>query len=111
MDFTLETILDKMKQEIDKWIAYISDKDAERIVKRTSLQVGIHDHALLEYTKGKVNVSDKELNFTMTGGKTRHGESLTEEQVRERIVPELSSYARHKLDELPRSLIDYPIYI
>ncbi|MBP1994397.1 DUF6138 family protein [Paenibacillus eucommiae] len=110
MDLTLETILDKMKQEIDKWTAKISNKDAEKIVKRTSLQVGIHDYALLEYAKGRVKVTDKELDLKTPEKKTRHSDSkeaLTEEQVRERIVPELASYIRHKLDAMPPALIDY----
>ncbi|WP_201259412.1 DUF6138 family protein [Paenibacillus sp. LC231] len=51
MDQTLETRLNEMKQEADQWMAFISDKNAENIVKRTSLQIGIHDYALLEYCR------------------------------------------------------------
>ncbi|HZG17039.1 MAG TPA: DUF6138 family protein [Candidatus Bathyarchaeia archaeon] len=107
MDHSLERILDDMKHEIDKWMAYISDKNAEKIVKRTSLQVGIHGNALLEYAEGRVDVTDEEFDFTMPGDEVSPGESLTEEQVRERVVPELASYMRHKLNELPSALIDY----
>lgn len=107
MDHTLETILDEMKQEIDNWIAYISNKDAEKIVKRTKLQVGIHGHALLEYAKGRVDVTDDELNLTLPGATAIPGELLSEEEVREQIVPELASYMQHKLNALPPALIDY----
>ena len=63
MDQTLETLLNDMKQEIDKWMAYISDENAENIVKRTSLQIGIHDYALLEYDKGRVSMTDHDLTY------------------------------------------------
>lgn len=109
MDITLETILDKMKQEIDKWMTNISDKDAEQIVKRTSLQAGIHDYALLEYVKGRVKVWETERFLTLPGVNTgKSSEILTEEQVRERIVPELASYIRQKLDELSPALFNCP---
>jgi hypothetical protein len=92
MDQTLETLLNEMKKEIDKWMAYISDKNAENIVKRTSLQIGIHDYALLEYNKGRVSMTDDELDLSMPLDRRAPGDPLTEELVREHIVPELSSY-------------------
>lgn len=107
MDQTLETLLNEMKQEIDKWMAYISDKNADKIVKRTTLQIGIHDYALLEYNKGRVSMTDDELDLSMPGDRGTPGEPLTEELVREHIVPKLSSYMQRKLDEMPSSLIDY----
>lgn len=107
MDQTLETLLSEMKLEIDKWMAYISDKNAEDIVKRTSLQIGIHDYALLEYDKGRVSMTDDELDLSMPLDRRAPGEPLTEELVREHIVPELSSYMQRKLDEMSSALIDY----
>ncbi|MEC0258890.1 DUF6138 family protein [Paenibacillus lautus] len=107
MDQTLDTLLNEMKQEIDKWMAYISDKNADKIVKRTPLQIGIHDYALLEYDKGRVSMTDDELDLSMPVDKGMPGEPLTEEHVREHIVPELSSYMQDKLDEVPSSFIDY----
>ena len=107
MDQTLETLLNEMKLEIDKWMAHISDKNAEDIVKRTSLQIGIHDYALLEYDKGRVSMTDHDLDLSMPIDRGTPGEPLTEEHVREHIIPELSTYMQHKLDEMPSSLIDY----
>lgn len=108
MDLTLETI-DKMKLEIDKWMINISDKDAEQIVNRTSLQTGIHDYALLEYVKGRVKVREAENFLTLPVVKTgKPSETLTEELLRERIVPELASYIRQKLDELSPALFNCP---
>lgn len=107
MDQTLETLLNEMKQEIDQWMAFISDKNAENIVKRTSLQIGIHDYALLEYDKGRVSMTDDNLDLSMPEDRRTPGEPLTEELVREHIVPELSSYMQRKLDEMPSSIIDY----
>ncbi|WP_150271277.1 DUF6138 family protein [Paenibacillus tepidiphilus] len=108
MDQTFEAIIDDMKQEIDNWIALISDIDAEKIVKRTSLQAGIHGYALLEYANGKVKVTDHGLDLTISGSrKGSSQEQLTEEQVRERIVPELAQYMQHKLDTLPTAAMDY----
>lgn len=107
MDQTLETLLNEMKQEIDQWMAFISDKNAENIVKRTSLQIGIHDYALLEYDKGRVSMTDDDLDLSMPEDRRTPGEPLTEELVREHIVPELSSYMQRKLDEMPSSIIDY----
>ncbi|MCM3342565.1 DUF6138 family protein [Paenibacillus sp. MER TA 81-3] len=83
-----DTILDEMKASINEWFDYIGDKDVEGIAKRTSLQVGIHDYAQLEYAKGKISVTDSELDFMSPKVKNRQGESaelLSEEQVREQI--------------------------
>ncbi|MBY0164209.1 DUF6138 family protein [Paenibacillus lautus] len=107
MDQTLETLLNDMKQEIDKWMAYISDENAENIVKRTSLQIGIHDYALLEYDKGRVSMTDHDLDLSMPLDRRTPGEPLTEELVREHIVPELSLYMQRKLDEMPSLVIHY----
>ncbi|MDR6885213.1 DUF6138 family protein [Bacillus sp. 3255] len=108
MDHKSESILGEMKREIDHWIAFIHDKNAEKIVKRTSLQVGIHGYALLEYAAGRVDVTDEEPASTLPEGNAGPiGEFLTEEQVREWIVPELASYMRHRLNELPTAVIDY----
>ncbi|WP_339223757.1 DUF6138 family protein [Paenibacillus sp. FSL W7-1332] len=88
-------------------MAFISDKNAENIVKRTSLQIGIHDYALLEYDKGRVSMTDDDLDRSMPEDRWTPGEPLTEELVREHIAPELSSYMQRKLDEMPSSIIDY----
>lgn len=108
MDDSLEPVLEEMKQEIDKWIAYINDKDAEKIIKRTTLQMGIHGYALLKYEGGRVDVTDYPLDLSVQG-KSRLSTSggLTEEQVREQIVPELAHYMQHKLNELPPAVLDY----
>ncbi|AIQ52718.1 DUF6138 family protein [Paenibacillus sp. FSL R7-0331] len=108
MDYSLQPIIEEMKQEIDKWIAYINDKDAEKIVKRTTLQAGIHGYALLKYEGGRVDVTDYPLDLSMPG-KSRLSTSggLTEEQVRELIVPELAHYMQHKLKALPPAVLDY----
>ncbi|MGG1661035.1 DUF6138 family protein [Brevibacillus sp. NRS-1366] len=109
----LESTLDDMKQAIDKWFVYIGDKDAETIVKRTSLQVGIHDSALLEYAKGRATVTDielDELDFDLDSpkGKTRSEELLSEVQVREQLVPQLALHMQQKLSSLPsKALIHY----
>jgi len=93
------------------WAEEISHKDADQIVKRTSLQVGIHDSALLEYNKGKVSVGDSDLNFAYPEdnnhkSKSYPGEALTEIQVAQ-IVPELASYMRQKINELPSALLNF----
>lgn len=107
MDQTLETILEEMKQEIDKWMAYISDKDADKIVKRTPLQAGIHSYALLEYTDGRAGMTDQKPDLTMHEDKAGISGYLTEAEVREMIIPELAVYMRHKLDAMAPSVIDY----
>ncbi|MCP3772313.1 DUF6138 family protein [Paenibacillus sp. MZ04-78.2] len=111
MDNMLEELINEMKQAIERWFEFIGDKDAEQIVKRTPLQVGIHDFGLLEYAKGRVSVTDSELDFLSPKVKTRLGEPaelLLEEQVREQIIPSLAVFMQHKLDSLPvPALIDY----
>jgi len=109
----LNVILETMKQKIDNWAEEISNKDADQIVKRTSLQVGIHDSALLEYNKGEVSVGDSDLNFAYpennnnnNNSKSYPGEALTEIQVAQ-IVPELASYMRQKINELPSALLNF----
>ncbi|MBY0011891.1 DUF6138 family protein [Paenibacillus typhae] len=108
MDCSLEPNIDEMKQEIDKWIAYINDKDAEKIVKRTTLQVGIHGYALLKYERGRVDVTDYPLDLSVPGkSRLSTGGGLTEEQVREQIVPELARHMQHRLSSLPQAVLDY----
>lgn len=111
MDSMLEDLINEMKQAIVQWFEFIGDKDAEHIVKRTPLQVGIHDYGLLEYAKGRVSVTDTELDFLSPKVKTRLGEPaelLSEEQVREQIVPRLAAFMQQQLDSLPSpALIDY----
>ncbi|PUA39014.1 hypothetical protein C8Z91_11095 [Paenibacillus elgii] len=111
MDSMLEELINEMKQAIVQWFEFIGDKDAEQIVKRTPLQVGIHDYGLLEYAKGRVSVTDTELDFLSPEVKTGLGgpaELLSEEQVREQIVPRLAAFMRQQLDSLPSpALIDY----
>ncbi|MEI2394173.1 DUF6138 family protein [Paenibacillus phytohabitans] len=108
MDYTLEAILEEMKMEIDKWLIYISDKEAEKIVKRTTLQAGIHGYALLEYADGRVDVTDNLLDLNEPGkSKQTTPEQLTEVQVREQIIPELASYMQNKLNALPPAVLDY----
>lgn len=111
MDNMLEELINEMKQAIVQWFEFIGDKDAEQIVKRTPLQVGIHDYGLLEYAKGRVSVTDTELDFLSPEVKTGLGEPaelLSEEQVREQIVPRLAAFMRQQLDSLPSpALIDY----
>ncbi|MDF9839250.1 MULTISPECIES: DUF6138 family protein [unclassified Paenibacillus] len=108
MDYSLEPIIDEMKQEIDKWIAYINDKDADKIVKRTTLQAGIHGYALLKYDGSRADLTDNLLDLSVPG-KSRLSTSggLTEEQVREQIVPELARYMQHRLKALPPAVLDY----
>lgn len=108
MDYSLEPIIDEMKQEIDKWIAYINDKDAEKIVKRTTLQVGIHGYALLKYEGGRVDVTDYPLDLSVPGkSRLSTGGGLTEEQVREQIVPKLARHMHNRLNSLPQAVLDY----
>nr|WP_233697405.1 DUF6138 family protein [Paenibacillus profundus] len=111
MEIMTDTILDEMKASINEWFDYIGDKDVEGIAKRTSLQVGIHDYALLEYAKGKISVTDSELDFMSPKVKNRQGESaelLSEEQVREQITPQLALFMQQKLNSLQHSaLINY----
>ncbi|CAM4490856.1 DUF6138 family protein [Paenibacillus typhae] len=108
MDYSMEPIIEEMKQEIDKWIAFINDKDAEKIVKRTTLQVGIHGYALLKYEGGRVDVTDYPLDLSVPGkSRLSTGGGLTEEQVREQIVPELARHMQHRLSSLPQAVLDY----
>ncbi len=103
----VEAILEEMKKEIDQWMAYINDNDAEKTVKRTTLQTGIHGYALLEYADGRVNVTDNVPDQSLPGNsKQNTSEQLTEEQVR-KLIPELAAYMQHHINTLPRAVIDY----
>ncbi|WP_342447454.1 DUF6138 family protein [Paenibacillus ihuae] len=107
MNHMAEAILEEMKKEIDQWMAYINDKDAEKTVKRTTLQAGIHGYALLEYVDGRVNVTDNVLDLSLPGNsKQNTSGQLIEEQVRE-LIPELAAYMQHHISTLPRAVIDY----
>ncbi|WP_370641074.1 DUF6138 family protein [Brevibacillus sp. HD3.3A] len=114
---TLEPTVNKMEQAIDKWFAYIEEKDADEIVRRTTLQVGIHDSAMLEYKNDRASVvlmelDDWELDFDDTPGDFRRLGSkqadLSETDVREQVVPHLAAYIKEKLETLSsQALINY----
>lgn len=111
MNTNHDTILEEMKQAIDDWFACIRATDAEAIVKRTTLQAGLHDYALLEYTDGRASVTDIPLDFPSSDRMGGYGETvgeLTEDEVRKQFIPQLAAYVREKLDSLSSTaLIDY----
>lgn len=106
MDQILVPLLDEMKEEIDKWMEYIAE-NTEEIVKRSLLQVGIHNYVRIEYINGRVTVTDEIPEFYQPLSKMRHGvEVLTEAGVRE-LVPELAVHMRHILNTQHPAVTDY----
>ncbi|MFP4976726.1 DUF6138 family protein [Paenibacillus sp. CN-4] len=106
MDQTLVPLWDEMKAEIDKWMEYIGE-NAEEIVKRSPLQVGVHNHVRLEYINGRVTVTDEIPEFDQPASKMRHGvEMLTDAGIRE-LVPELAAHMRHILNTQHPAVTDY----
>lgn len=81
--------------------------DLDKVVKRTTLQMGIMGDVLVDYRPGRTTVDSLDLGFD-DGLNSRNAGSFTEEQVRSEIQPQLAEVIRRRLEELGDTpLIDY----
>nr|WP_154896667.1 DUF6138 family protein [Paenibacillus xylanexedens] len=108
----MSTLYDQAMEEmigaIHEWFDEQEKRsDLDKVVKRTTLQMGILDDVLLDYRPGRTTVDSLDLGLD-DGLKSRNAGSFTEEQVRSEIQPQLAEVIQRRLDELGDTpLIDY----
>ncbi|PAD28643.1 DUF6138 family protein [Paenibacillus sp. 7523-1] len=108
----MSTLYDQAMEEmigaIHEWFDEQEKRtDLDKVVKRTTLQMGIMDDVLLDYRPGRTTVDSLDLGLD-DGLKSRNAGSFTEEQVRSEIQPQLAEVIQRRLDELGDTpLIDY----
>lgn len=108
----MSTLYDQAMEEmigaIHEWFDEQEKRnDLDKVVKRTTLQMGILGDVLLDYRPGRTTVDSLDLGLD-DGLKSRNAGSFTEEQVRSEIQPQLAEVIQRRLDELGDTpLIDY----
>ncbi|WP_072329199.1 MULTISPECIES: DUF6138 family protein [unclassified Paenibacillus] len=101
--------LEEMVSEINNWFGELNKrKDAEGIVKRTTLQIGIYNGIMLDYQPTRTTVESLDTGWNASGSKSMMASPFTREQVLHEIRPSLADLVEEKLDKLEMSpLIDY----
>ena len=108
MSTLYDQAMDEMIGAIHEWFDEQEKRsDLDKVVKRTTLQMGIMGDVLLDYRPGRTTVDSLDLGFD-DGLNSRNAGSFTEEQVRSEIQPQLAEVIRRRLEELGDTpLIDY----
>ncbi|MFD0712818.1 DUF6138 family protein [Paenibacillus sp. GCM10027626] len=98
----LEVLIEELMAAFDRWFDDISQKDADNIVKRSPLQVGIHDYACVEYMNGRISLSTTGTDFLDSSNKkkARQQTDLTSQQVTEIIHPRLTAMLLERVEAL-----------
>ncbi|MCS7463834.1 DUF6138 family protein [Paenibacillus doosanensis] len=102
------TIADEISDSLNEWFDQIEKLDAGKTVRRTSLQIGIHDYARFEYDEGDIRV----FSFDDDWGSPeveRKGARATEPLTTEQITEELLPLLREKLSSRIRAYDDSPL--
>ncbi|WP_028551629.1 DUF6138 family protein [Paenibacillus sp. UNC451MF] len=84
------TIADEIFEIMNEWFDQIEKKDAATIVRRTSLQIGIHDYARFDYNEGKIRVFSFDDDFSSPECQhkgLRPTEPLTKEKITNELLP------------------------
>ena len=108
----MSTLYDQAMEEmigaIHEWFDEQEKRsDLDKVVKRTTLQMGILGDVLLDYRPGRTTVDSLDLGLD-DGLNSKNAGSFTEEQVRSEIQPQLAEVIRRRMDELGDTpLIDY----
>ncbi|MGF9905237.1 DUF6138 family protein [Brevibacillus porteri] len=101
--------LEEMKTAIHKWFdEQETRKDAEEVVLRTTLQVGIFNFVLLDYRPGRTRVETSKSVGSAAGKKSMKASPFMREQILHEVQPLLAEIVRERLDKLETSpLINY----
>ncbi|MBY0219981.1 DUF6138 family protein [Paenibacillus illinoisensis] len=108
----MSTLYDQAMEEmicaIHEWFDEQEKRsDLDKVVKRTTLQMGIMGDVLLDYRPGRTTVDSLDLGLD-DGLNSRNAGSFTEEQVRSEIQPQLTEVIQRRLEGLGDTpLIDY----
>ncbi|RAT99195.1 DUF6138 family protein [Brevibacillus sp. Leaf182] len=101
--------LEEMKTAIHKWFDEQENrKNAEEVVLRTTLQVGIFNFVMLDYRPGRTRVESSKSVGSAAGKKSMKASPFTREQILHEVQPLLAEIVRERLDKLETSpLINY----
>lgn len=93
---TIATIADEISEIMNEWFDQMEKNGADSIVRRTTLQIGIHDYARFEYNDGKIGVFSFDDDFSSPEFE-RNGARPTVPLTKESIVNELLPLLEEKL--------------
>ncbi|KOP71615.1 DUF6138 family protein [Cytobacillus solani] len=101
--------LEEMKTAINNWFDEQENrKNAEEVVLRTTLQVGIFNFVKLDYRPGRTRVDSSKSVGSAAGKKSMKASPFTREQILHEIQPLLAEIVRKRLNKLETSpLINY----
>ncbi|MCC8433453.1 DUF6138 family protein [Brevibacillus sp. M2.1A] len=101
--------LKEMKTAIHKWFDEQENrKNAEEVILRTNLQVGIFNFVTLDYRSGRTRVETSKSVGSAAGKKSMKASPFTREQILHEVQPLLVEIVRERLDKLETSpLINY----
>lgn len=101
--------LEEMRTAIHKWFDEQENRiDVEKVVLRTTLQVGIFNFIILDYRPGRTRVDSSKSMGSSAGRKSMKASPFTREQILHEVQPLLAEIARERLDKLETSpLINY----
>ncbi|WP_409176437.1 DUF6138 family protein [Brevibacillus fortis] len=101
--------LEEMKTAIHKWFDEQENrKNAEEVVLRTTLQVGIFNFVMLDYRPGRTRVESSKSVGSAAGKKSMKASPFTSEQILHEVQPLLVEIVKERLDKLETSpLINY----
>ncbi|MGG4144085.1 DUF6138 family protein [Paenibacillus algorifonticola] len=92
MEAAQRSAIDEMKREIHQWFDQLGKQDAADTVKRTKLQVGISDYALMDCTAEPIQIVDHDLGFGWPDAKDEQPDPhalFTIEQIETLVKPQL----------------------
>ncbi|MFD3259010.1 DUF6138 family protein [Paenibacillus lentus] len=109
MDELQKEALEEMKTAIYKWFDEQENRiDVEKVVLRTTLQVGIFNFIILDYRPGRTRVDSSKSMGSAAGRKSMKASPFTREQILHEVQPLLAEIVRERLDKLETSpLINY----
>lgn len=101
--------LEEMETAIHTWFDEQENrKNAEEVVLRTTLQVGIFNSVMLDYRPGRTSVDSLKPLGSAAGNKSMRVSPFTREQILHEVQPLLVNIVRERLNKVETSpLIDY----
>lgn len=88
----ITTIAEEIADAVNRWFDQIGKKDAGEIVRRTTLQIGIHDYLRFEYKDGRIRLYSYDDDFgspEVEEQGSRWTEPLTKEAIESGLLPQL----------------------
>lgn len=107
----IATLADEIADVMNEWFDQIEKKDSDSLVRRTSLQIGIHHYARFEYDEGTIRVFSYDDDFSSPEFQhrgTRQTEPLSKERIANELLPLLEERLLGRIKSYDASsLLDY----